>query len=227
MKRAMTEQQAQTSQQRGINFVRDVLEDDERAEELEDETLDDWAERKGVQIVEQNPRRRRAPAEVSKNGRGCRNANPGLLSRFIGDEANLRREYKSLLKELYNNPCNSTVQHEIARVARDLRKTLAEFKRDLRKQAALPTATISEITDGYRAKKNPTDKEKPAMATKAQLETRVAELESELEQYEQLESRILDALGIEVEDDDLDDDSTFDSDDPDSDFDDEEDLEEE
>ncbi|MFN0112991.1 MAG: hypothetical protein ACKVZH_29375 [Blastocatellia bacterium] len=55
MKKEMTLRQAETSRSRGIRFVRDVLEDDDRADELDDESLDDWADRKSVTIVE-NPK---------------------------------------------------------------------------------------------------------------------------------------------------------------------------
>ncbi|HMV86807.1 MAG TPA: hypothetical protein PLD20_17935 [Blastocatellia bacterium] len=115
MKKVMTTQQAETSQGRGILFVRDVLEDDDRADELEDESLDEWAARKGVEIIE--------------------------------------------------NPKN-----KLFRV-----------------------------------------KEKNSMATKQQLEDRIAELESELEEASEREARIIDALGIELTDDEEDDDEGEDS----------------
>lgn len=55
MRKVMTRQQAQTSKDRGERFVRTVLDDDERADDLADESLEDWADRKGVRIA--NPRR--------------------------------------------------------------------------------------------------------------------------------------------------------------------------
>ena len=39
---------------KAVRFVRDVLEDDDRADEIEDETPEEYAERKGIRIVE-NP----------------------------------------------------------------------------------------------------------------------------------------------------------------------------
>jgi len=104
MKKVMTVEQAETSRNRGIRFVRDVLEDEDRADELEDESLDNWAARKGVEIVEK-----------------------------------------------VNNPKLKT-------------------------------------------------KEKNKMPTKQQLEDRVAELESELDEASEREERILEALGVEIDD---------------------------
>lgn len=105
MKKVMTRQQAETSQSRGFRFVRDVLEDDDKADELEDESLDDWAARKGVEIVE--------------------------------------------------NPNNRKLK----------------------------------------------TKEKYKMPTKQQLEDRIAELESEVDEYAEREEQILGALGVELDED--------------------------
>jgi len=52
----MTRQQVETSKARAERFVRTVLQDEDRADTIADESLTDWADRKGVRIVE-NPRR--------------------------------------------------------------------------------------------------------------------------------------------------------------------------
>ena len=51
----MTVRQAETSKARAERFVRNVLEDDDHADAIADESLEDWADRKGVRI-EENPR---------------------------------------------------------------------------------------------------------------------------------------------------------------------------
>lgn len=56
MRKVMSPQQTETSKARAERFVRTVLEDDEHADAIADESLQDWADRKGVRIVE-NPRR--------------------------------------------------------------------------------------------------------------------------------------------------------------------------
>ena len=56
MRKVMTPQQAETSKGRAERFVRTVLGDDEHADSIAEETLDEWAERKKVRIAG-NPRR--------------------------------------------------------------------------------------------------------------------------------------------------------------------------
>lgn len=41
-----------------MRFVRDVLDDPDRADEIEDESLEDYAERRKIKIVDSNPRER-------------------------------------------------------------------------------------------------------------------------------------------------------------------------
>ena len=55
MRKVMTPQQAGTSKARAERFVRTVLGNDEHADAIADESLEDWADRKKVRIVE-NPR---------------------------------------------------------------------------------------------------------------------------------------------------------------------------
>lgn len=45
---------------KAVRFVRDVLQDDERADEIEDEAVEDYAERKRVVMV--NPNRKKEPS---------------------------------------------------------------------------------------------------------------------------------------------------------------------
>ncbi len=52
----LTREQVQARKDKAARFVRDVLDDPDRAAEIEDESLEDYAERRKFQIV--NPRRR-------------------------------------------------------------------------------------------------------------------------------------------------------------------------
>jgi seryl-tRNA synthetase len=60
MKKIMTRQQAETSKERAVRFVLNVLDDPDRADDIEDESLEEWAERKKITLT--NPARRKSPA---------------------------------------------------------------------------------------------------------------------------------------------------------------------
>jgi hypothetical protein len=53
----LTRAQLQSRKEKAVRFVRDVLGDPDRAEEIEGESLEDYAERRKIQIT--NPSRRR------------------------------------------------------------------------------------------------------------------------------------------------------------------------
>ncbi|MBA3916496.1 MAG: hypothetical protein H0X25_22155 [Acidobacteriales bacterium] len=52
----LTQEQVEGRKAKAVRFLRDVLEDDDRADEVEEESLDDYAERKHIQI--ENPSRK-------------------------------------------------------------------------------------------------------------------------------------------------------------------------
>jgi uncharacterized protein YabE (DUF348 family) len=54
VKKILTREQAQTSKDRAARFVLNVLQDQDGAQAIEDESLDDWAERKKITL--RNPR---------------------------------------------------------------------------------------------------------------------------------------------------------------------------
>src|SRR5262245_29817784 len=62
--KALTRNQVTTRKEQAERFVRDVLGDDERAEEIAEESVDDYAERRRFRIT--NPHRRRKPHMPSK-----------------------------------------------------------------------------------------------------------------------------------------------------------------
>lgn len=55
MPKSLTREQLQGRKDKAVRFVEDVLGDPERAAEIEDESLEDYAERRKIQIVD-NPR---------------------------------------------------------------------------------------------------------------------------------------------------------------------------
>lgn len=55
----MTRQQAETSKDRAARFVLNVLDDPEGSQAIEDESLDEWADRKKITLT--NPARRKSP----------------------------------------------------------------------------------------------------------------------------------------------------------------------
>ena len=52
--KTLTRKQLESRKAQAVRFTRDVLGDEERADEIEDESLDDYAERRHIQI--QNPK---------------------------------------------------------------------------------------------------------------------------------------------------------------------------
>jgi predicted RNase H-like nuclease (RuvC/YqgF family) len=58
--KTLTREQLQSRKDKAVRFTRDVVGDPERAEEIEGESLDDYAERRKIQLS--NPRRRQTMA---------------------------------------------------------------------------------------------------------------------------------------------------------------------
>jgi hypothetical protein len=56
-RKILTRDQAETAKKRAASFTRNVLDDDDRADEIEDEGLEEWTEETGRTIT--NPRNRR------------------------------------------------------------------------------------------------------------------------------------------------------------------------
>jgi hypothetical protein len=57
--KALTADQLQSRKDKAVRFVRNVLQDDERADEIESESLDDYAARRKVPIINPTPTIRR------------------------------------------------------------------------------------------------------------------------------------------------------------------------
>jgi ABC-type phosphate transport system auxiliary subunit len=55
--KTLSRDEVQRRKDQAVKFTRDVRDDPERAAEIEDESLEDYAERKKIQIQIQNPRR--------------------------------------------------------------------------------------------------------------------------------------------------------------------------
>jgi hypothetical protein len=87
--KTMTREQLESRKDKAVRFVRDVLDDPDRAEELEDESVDDYADRRHIQLT--NPQRRRHMA----------NGGNGRTKQDLLDEiADLQAENRDLLDTL-------------------------------------------------------------------------------------------------------------------------------
>jgi hypothetical protein len=62
--KTLTRKQLEGRKEKAVRFVRDVLEDPERADEIEDESLEHYAQRRKISMV--NPRRK--PIMATKEG---------------------------------------------------------------------------------------------------------------------------------------------------------------
>lgn len=51
MSKALTRKQLQGRKEKAVCFVRDVLQDDDHADEIEDESLEDYADRRKVKLL--------------------------------------------------------------------------------------------------------------------------------------------------------------------------------
>jgi len=58
-RKLLTRDQAETAKRRAVLFLTNVLQDDDRADEVENQTVDEWAEETGRTIT--NPAKRRTP----------------------------------------------------------------------------------------------------------------------------------------------------------------------
>jgi hypothetical protein len=65
MQKSLTREQLQSRKERAVRFVRDVLGDPGRAEEIEGESLDDYADRRRIQLT--NPSKRKTA--IMANGK--------------------------------------------------------------------------------------------------------------------------------------------------------------
>jgi hypothetical protein len=64
--KSLTREQLQSRKDKAVRFVRDVLDDPDGADEIEDEDLEDYADRRHIELV--NPRRTESMANGG-NGR--------------------------------------------------------------------------------------------------------------------------------------------------------------
>lgn len=62
--KALTREQLERRKEKAVRFTRDVLDDPDRADEIADESLEDYAERKKIAVS--NPRRKRNMARRVK-----------------------------------------------------------------------------------------------------------------------------------------------------------------
>lgn len=89
MAKQLTEEEAQARKDKAVRFVRDVLDDSDHADDIEDEDLYDWADRKHIQIVNQG---------VSKMANG--NVDPRTKSDLLDEISELQEENADLQDQL-------------------------------------------------------------------------------------------------------------------------------
>jgi hypothetical protein len=63
----VTEEQIQSKKDKAVRYLRDVIQDNDRADEVEDESPEDYAERKGLIISNSSKRRMKAVANGNNN----------------------------------------------------------------------------------------------------------------------------------------------------------------
>jgi hypothetical protein len=94
MKKNRTYEQVQTVQQRAVNFLRNVLENDNRADEVEGMSPEQWADEKGIRIT--NPEGR----EKVANGNGGNGADIEGMSK--ADLADMIDQVTGILEDAYS-----------------------------------------------------------------------------------------------------------------------------
>jgi hypothetical protein len=87
--KSLTREQLQPRKDKAVRFVRDVLDDPERASEIEDEDLEDYADRRHIELI--NPRRTQSMANGG-NGRTKQD--------LLDDIADLQAENQDLQDQL-------------------------------------------------------------------------------------------------------------------------------
>jgi hypothetical protein len=87
--KSLTRNQLQGRKEKAVRFTRDVLGDPDRADEIEDEGLEDYAERRRIALS--NPRRKRTMA---------------TLKQQLDDLENVLSEAQSVLEEAYQPEAN-------------------------------------------------------------------------------------------------------------------------
>ena len=84
----LTREQAQARKDAAVRFVDNVLDDPERSDEIEDESLEDYAERRKIQLI--NPRRSTAMS----------NADPRTKDELLDEIDQLQQENQDLQDQL-------------------------------------------------------------------------------------------------------------------------------
>jgi hypothetical protein len=147
--KALTREQLASRKEKAVRFVRDVLEDPDRAAEIEDESLEDYAERRRIQVV--NPHGGAMPTVRLYNPRNPHNPRNPRNPREQTERPS-RLELVHRIRELEQE--NDDLQDRLDKVA-DLAEapedetdqTVNELKDALNE--ILDVAAPGEIEDGY------------------------------------------------------------------------------
>jgi hypothetical protein len=100
VKKVLTREQAQTSKDRAARFVLNVLQDSDGAQAIEDESLDDWAERKKITLTNPrpNPRRRRCTLIHEGKENNMKTKKP-TMAELLEENERLKQENEDLASE--------------------------------------------------------------------------------------------------------------------------------
>lgn len=114
--RRRTYEQVETAKDRAERFLRDVLEDDDRADEVMEESVEEYAERKGIEIVKlrDNPRKVRNMSTRAELEEALTEVNDKLDQVFsIADEAGTTKaEMADALQEIVDLTTRATDDNE-------------------------------------------------------------------------------------------------------------------
>jgi hypothetical protein len=88
MVKALTREQVQAKKDKAVQFLRDVVRDDDKADEFDDMDVEAYAERKHIQII--NPRR----------STGMPNGDPRSKSELLDEIDQLQQENQDLQDQL-------------------------------------------------------------------------------------------------------------------------------
>jgi hypothetical protein len=102
VKKTRTLEQVATAKARAVNFLSNVLEDDDRADEVEEESLESYAERRGIQILENPSGRGKQMPTITKPELEKMLDEVAQLAGSALDPASSRRQLVDALQAIYN-----------------------------------------------------------------------------------------------------------------------------
>lgn len=100
MKKILTREQAQTSKDRAARFVSNVLKDEDGAQAIDDESLDDWAGRKKITLTNPRPIPRRRSTIIHEGEEKDMPTKKPTMAELLEENKQLREENDDLIDQL-------------------------------------------------------------------------------------------------------------------------------